>query len=115
MRHPTLWPQSWGAAKQEASVSSERGTLSLPKATAAAARAWGGTKCQGGGAELGLLQFPHLPFHLLSLPISSWTRAGRRGSLSGMCLSGWPLPAPSPPLSWWSWSLGVEEKERGQM
>lgn len=45
--------------------------------------------------------------------ISSWTKAGMQDLLSGMCLSGGPDSAPSPPLSWWSWSPGELVGERG--
>lgn len=80
VRHPALWPQSWGAAKQEAGVSSEReNPLSAKGNHSCRPEPVGSPRTRGGGVEPGLDQLP-------CLPISSWIRAGMRSALSAVCL-----------------------------
>lgn len=80
VRHPALWPQSWGAAKQEAGVSSEReNPLSAKGNRSCRPEPLGSPRTRGGGVEPGLDQ-------LSCLPISSRIRAGMRSTLSGVCL-----------------------------
>lgn len=62
---------------------------------------------------MGLGQLSPIFISTFPLPISSWTKAGMQDLLSATCLSGGPDSAPSPPLSWWSWSPGELVGERG--
>lgn len=110
MRHPTLWPLSLGARRSRRPVSPLGGNpLSAKGNSSCCPEPVGAPECQEEMQKLELAQFPHLPFIASLCPISSWTRAGGRAPYLGMCLSG-PSPFPSPPLSWWSWSLGVGER-----
>ena len=91
------------------------GTRSLPKATAAAAQSlW---RHRVPGEEMQSWACSSFPICLsaFSLCPSAPGPELEGGAPYLECVCRAPPSTPSPPLSWWSWSLGAGERERGQM
>lgn len=92
------------------------GTLSLPKATAAATQSLWGHRVPGEEVQSwGCSSFPICLSAFSICPSAPGPELeGGAPYLECVCRAAPPSPL-STPLSWWSCSLGAGERERGQM